>query len=283
MKILMIAVFSPTSTNNSQADGFEHWGHEIIRYDYREKATKLGNSNRDNDIIKICETETPDIVFFSKCNEIDVRVVKECNKISKTVLWYMDPKNGNFNSSLKDKIKHCHYTFCALVEPCNESKKYSNNVYFLQEGFNDKVDKKFDVDYKHDVSFIGDLRGERRRYFNKIRFHNYTNVFNEQHAIAVSETKINLNFTEGGTSDRTYKILAAGGFLLTQPWANIEKDFRIGTDLDVFESEAELEEKIIYYLANEDERKRISESGFEVVQKFNRSNFAKRLLEVISD
>ncbi|MGD0342908.1 MAG: hypothetical protein ABSA76_14490, partial [Bacteroidales bacterium] len=117
MKILMVAVFNNQSTNNSQARGFENNGCSVIQYNYRQRGANIGNDQRDSEIISICNSEKPHLVFFSKCNDVNVRVVKECNKMTKTVLWYMDPFNKNFDDELREKIKYSSYTFCALTEP----------------------------------------------------------------------------------------------------------------------------------------------------------------------
>ena len=282
MKVLMIAVFDERSTNCSQAKGFERNGCDVIRYDYRKEALKMGDRKRDSAIIDICMSEKPDIVFFSKCNEVDIRVVLECNKVSNTVLWYMDPDNSNFNDYLIQKIKNSKYTFCALVKPYLKAREISHNtVFFLQEGFDEDVNYPMNVPYVSDVSFIGALRNERRKYFDALKFKVYNNAYNEGHSRAVSETKINLNFTEGGTSDRTYKVLASGGFLLSQPWPGMEKDFTIGKDLDTFSSIEDLKLKIDYYLSRPVKRMHIAKHGFETVQKFNRTNFAKSILDKV--
>lgn len=283
MKVMMIAVFTPTSTNCSQANGFENNGCQVIRYDYRQRAKDLGDRNRDQEIVNICKVEKPDIVFFSKCNEVDVSVVSACNDMSKTVLWYMDPLNVNFSEALRGKIIACHYTFCALTEPYREALKLKpSSVYFLHEGFDEKVNYPMDVPYVNDVAFIGELRNERQKYHNILRFKVYNNAYNEMHSRVVSETRINLNFTEGGTSDRTYKVLASRGFLLTQPWPDMEKDFEVGKDLDIFTNVDDLKVKIDYYLKYNDVRERIANQGFKTVQKFNRSNFAKFIIETVN-
>jgi spore maturation protein CgeB len=85
----------------------------------------------------------------------------------------------------------------------------------------------------------------------------------------------------GGTSDRTYKVLASKGFLLTQPWENMEKDFKVDKDLVIFENEEEFIEKSKYYLNHDNEREIIASSGYNTVQKFNRTNWAKRILDIV--
>ena len=97
MKIIFVAVFNYNSTNVSQADGFRRNGCEVIEFNYREIAARYGNQQRDEMLVTLCLKEKADAVVFSKCNEIAHKVVEECNKVSKTVLWYMDTVGGNFN------------------------------------------------------------------------------------------------------------------------------------------------------------------------------------------
>lgn len=287
MKILMVAVFHEKSTNISQAEAFQRMGVKVIPFDYRKRAKETGNIKRDWEIVHTCRNEKPDFVFFSKCNEVSTFVVRKCNRICPTVLWYMDPLNINFNKRLIRKINHCTLTFCALVIPYYEAKKYSNTgrVYFLQEGFDPKRNYAVDVPYKYDVSFIGSLRGKRKIYHEKIGFHVYNNVYGESHSYAVGETKINLNFTEKGqgASDRVYKVLASKGFLLTNPWEEMEKDFVIGRDLDIFTSPEEIKNKITFYLDNKSKREKIAYNGFKTVQKFSRDFWAQEIINKVNN
>ncbi|MGQ9720648.1 MAG: glycosyltransferase family protein [Candidatus Jordarchaeum sp.] len=281
----MVAVFNERSTNVSQAEAFERLGLTVIQFNYREFAKKEGNWKRDRKIVDICRREKPNFTFFSKCNEVKGNVVRKCNRICPTVLWYMDPLNNNFNRSLIKKIRHCSLTFCALQVPFLEAKNYSpsGNIYFLHEGFDPKVNISIDIPKKYDVSFIGTLRGERIKYYEQIKFHSFNNAYGIRHSYIVSQTKINLNFTykNHGTSDRTYKVLASKGFLLTTPWINMENDFVIGRDLDIFEDPEELKEKIVYYLKRDDIRNEIAENGFKAVQKFSLDNWAKEIVNKV--
>lgn len=283
MKILFVAVFNPNSTNTSQSESFKVNGHEVIEFNYREQAIIVGsNPARDEQLINICHIEKPDVVIFSKCNEISFRVVDECNKISKTILWYMDPVNSNFNQSLIEKIKRCDYVFCALWDSYLKAKDIGGDkVTFLHEGYDQTSNFPVETNYKHDVSFIGDLREHRKLYHNAYNFTVITNAYGKEHSTAVSSSKINLNFTHGGTSDRTYKVLASKGFLLTEKWPEMEKDFIDGRDLVTFNGIEDMKDKIKYYLFNNRERLRIAENGYNKVQKFSRIEWAKKILKVI--
>ena len=96
-------------------------------------------------------------------------------------------------------------------------------------------------------------------------------------------SKINLNMTmrpiETGLSLRVWDILGCGGFLLTNYQSEIPEYFEIGRELEAYESMEELEQKIQYYLAHEDERIEIAINGYEKVAKFH--TYERRLTEMI--
>lgn len=282
MKIVFVAVFEEASTNWSQSRAFRENGHEVIKFNYRYIASQFGNMTRDGMLIQTVQKEKPDVVIFSKCNEIMPSVVDECNKVCKTIMWYMDPVNSQFSQSLIEKIKRCSYTYCALWDSYEKAKGIAGDkVHFLQEGFDPWANIPMEIKHKNDVTFIGALRGHRKVYHDKIKFTVISDAYHKKHSEAVSSSRINLNFTHGGTSDRTYKVLASKGFLLTEPWPNMEKDFTIDKDLVIFNDIEELEEKIDYYLEHEEERLQIAENGYNTVQKFSRLNWAKNILDKI--
>lgn len=289
MKILHVAVFTPKSTNVWQANAFENLGHEVIRYDYRAKARKLdgsltnSNPKRDNDIISLCRKEKPDIILFSKCNWMDVRVVKECGEIGTTVLWMMDDIHM-MDAEFFAKAKNSDCIFTSCITYIDKLKKYCRNVYKLHGGYNPDVHYPMNVSKKRDVCFIGSMHTNRKKFAKEVNFEIISGVYNKKHSRIVSETKINLNFTEGrGTSNRLYKLLAAKGFVLTQPWDGMKEDFVVTVDLDIFRTPEELREKINYYLSHEDEREKIAEHGYKTVQNYDATNYAHQIIKKVEE
>lgn len=96
-------------------------------------------------------------------------------------------------------------------------------------------------------------------------------------------SRINLNMTirpiETGLSQRIWDVLACGGFLLTNYQSEIPDYFEIGKELETYESIPELEEKIRYYLAHEDERMEIAIRGYEKVASHH--SYEMRLAQMI--
>lgn len=85
-------------------------------------------------------------------------------------------------------------------------------------------------------------------------------------------SKINLNFTsksiKTGVPLRIFDIIGAGGFLLSNYQQELPDYFVIGEDLDVYENEQDLLEKIRYYLSHEEERRQIALNGQNKVRKY---------------
>ena len=288
MKILFVAVFTPNSTNVSQSRGFKDNGCEVYEYDYRNRLNVLRSiEKRDDELINLINLYKPNLVLFSKCNQMHYRVIDESNKVSKTCLWYMDPMN-NFNNELIEKIKRSTFCISGFENVTPHMLKYNNKSYFIHQCPDEILNRKLEnINYIRDVAFIGSIDGgvhsDRASYKNVINFEHFYGVYGEEHNKIVNETKINLNFAptdKSGCSVRLYKIMASGGFVMTTPWNNMEETFTIDKHLVVFNSIEELKEKIKYYLDNPKEREIIKENGYIKVQEYMPKNWAKNIIEI---
>lgn len=97
-------------------------------------------------------------------------------------------------------------------------------------------------------------------------------------------SKINLNITsrsiESGIPQRVFDVLAVGGFLLTNYQPELEDYFVIGEDLEVFHDLKELDEKVAYYMAHEEERVRIGINGYKKVRELH--TYEKRMEKILN-
>lgn len=285
MKILFVGVFDKNrkSTNTSQILAFKKNGNNVVGYNYRNRAQILGNQKRDDELINLIKERRFDLVVYSKCNVISESVFSQSAKYSKTCLWFMDAL-VNYTEEIKRKTSLVDYFCCDKLNVLEEAKKHNKNSFHVREGFDEAVDRPAEnIEKKYDVSFIGNLYGDRKVKIDKIN-HNVkviNNAYGRKHSNCVAQTKINLNFsTSDGASDRVYKILAAGGFLLTNDWVGRENDFKNERDLVIFSDIDDLNRKIDTYLHDENERNKIAKSGLQKVQLFNRSNWAKRIVQI---
>jgi len=294
VNILFVAVFTPNSTNVSQSRGFQQIGCGTYEYDYRDRLAQLyGNvDKRDDDLINTVETLRPDVVIFSKCNNMHYRVIDECNKYSKTILWYMDALN-NFDDELIEKIKRVNLFVNGIEGVVPEGLKYNDNTIFVEQCPDEKMNFKLDVsDYNYDTVFIGNIHpgsgthSDRLKYKSEVGFVHFDDVYGLEHNEVVNQARINLNFAHtstNGASVRVMKILAAGGFLLTTPWDDMDKTFNVGKHLDVFTTPEELKGKVKYYLENEKDRDRIRNNGHKLVQNnYMPKHWALKIVNLIT-
>jgi spore maturation protein CgeB len=283
--MIHVGVFSDKSTNVWQAKGFENQGVKVIRYDYRNRFNALNKDiiARDDELIELIKYIKPDFVLFSKCNVMSPRVNKECKRVTKSIMWYMDDKY-NINKEFLDKIPYSDYVFTSYPDCVKELSAIHTKVYRLQGGYDPDIHKPIDVPKKYDVAFIGEMRPNRQFFRNHVNFDIINGVYGIDHSMAVSETKINLSFCEGRViSNRIYKLMAAGGFVLTQPYEYLKEDFIIGKHLDIFNGIGELQSKIDFYLKNDDLRNEIANNGLKKVKDYDHNNYAKRILSVVKN
>ncbi len=88
--------------------------------------------------------------------------------------------------------------------------------------------------------------------------------------IIFNNSRINMNITakniRSGLPQRIWDILGSGGFCLTNYQAEIGEELIPGIHLETYSSMEELEDKLKYYLENENKRKEIAQAGYEEVK-----------------
>ncbi len=264
IKVLFFGVFSKDSTNISQANAFEKNGCIVTRHDFRANP-------------QLPADEGYDLIFYSKCNELGIDAVQKYKGIK--CLWYMDPMNGNYNDSLKAKFPLVDFICFALWDPWINSQHYTTPTYFIEEGFDPDVDQcHLGEEWKYEVSFIGNLYNQSRKDYHKVIDFDVIKCSRLEHPVKVSQSKINLNFTDGGTSDRAYKVMASHGFLLSEHWEGCP--FMHKKEIVLFDGAEDLKSKIKYYRKNYVERIKITALGYKAVLKYSRTNWAKRILDI---
>lgn len=86
-------------------------------------------------------------------------------------------------------------------------------------------------------------------------------------------SKINLNLTnrpiKTGLPLRIFDLMACGSFVLSNYQEEIPELFTPGEDIVVYDSIADMLNKIDYYLEHEDERKQIAENGYRKVKELH--------------
>lgn len=118
----------------------------------------------------------------------------------------------------------------------------------------------------------------------KVRTKGEVDYWNEMPYI-FNHSKINLNLTipniKTGIPLRCFDVLGSRGFLLTNFQAEIPMFFEPGKDLVFFEDEKDMIDKCRYYLAHEDERKKIAAHGYETVKQLH--NYGNRIDTILNN
>jgi len=285
MKVLYIGVFDNNhkSTNTSQLLSLKRAGAQVVGYNYKDKAKKLGFAGRDADLVNLVRDRDFDLVLYSKCNLLSYDVFENIKQQTTTAMWFMDPLQ-TYDMEMKERTKLVDYFYCDKNNVLCEALKINPNSHRVCEGYDENVDRPIEnVNKSYDVSFIGGLYGHRITQISSMRHpvKIITNAYGKEHAHSVAKSRINLNLcTTRGASDRVYKVMAAGGFLITDDWDGREDDFVDGKDLVVFENIEDLDQKIDYYLSNPVISDKIARSGQRTVQKFTRLNWAQEILSL---
>lgn len=132
------------------------------------------------------------------------------------------------------------------------------------------------------ATFVGGLHANRREYLKQIASCNSVPVRHlgggaenkmdmSQMVMSFNRSHVNLNFSLNTNlrhafrqiKGRIFEIPLCGGFLLTEYAEDLEKYFKIGTEIEVFESPKDAAEKISYFLANPEKREEIALNGYE--------------------
>lgn len=145
------------------------------------------------------------------------------------------------------------------------------------------------------VSFVGAAHGDRRASVAALRKagievacfgHGWPNgpVAMNNIPDIMRKSVISLNFAnsrgENQIKARVFEVPGAGGFLLTGGARGIERFYRPGTDIAVFEDVDDLVGQIHHFLSNPGERDAISLSGHERTRREH--TYEQRMAEVVA-
>lgn len=151
--------------------------------------------------------------------------------------------------------------------------------------------KKINVPKVYDVTCVGNLDPkvypERVKHLEglakKFKVHMFHKVYGEDMIKIMNQSKIVFNKTfNGDLNFRVFETLACGSFLITDRTANGLQDlFEDGRHLAMYGDQAELEEKVAYYLAHEDKRETIAACGQQEV--YAKHTFYHRAKTMLAD
>lgn len=203
--------------------------------------------------------------------------------------WSIDSHCAMFNHQ-----QHCakHKFDLLLLSNEHHSEMFKNfvgNVTWFPNGYpSDLIFPNQDIKRDIDVGFCGSLIGNRSAWLDMIgaRFNLKRDIFKlgSEMVDCFSSYKISFNINIADDINfRTFESTGAGSLLLTNYTPNLEKLFKIGEEIIVYNSSDDLIDKINHFLIHDDQRETISQAGMKRSSTFHSyDSRAKGLIDIFN-
>jgi hypothetical protein len=258
----------------SKIDGVESkvWG-----LNYPDFDTPFFEIEEWSDVIFIIENYTS--------NWLPVKEISDSKKLK--IFWSID--------------SHCvlqqHQHLCQLLKIdilLNSTESYISSYtgmvkksYWFPNSYPDDLMSPLNIEKNIDVGFCGNVlnRGHVINSLDKYGIKKDIFVIGNDMVNTINSYKIHLNCNiSNDINYRTFETCGCGTMLLTNYTPGLEKLFDIGKEIVVYDGLEDLDNKVKYYLNNEDERIKIEKAGYERVKRdhtyFER---AKLLIKIINE
>lgn len=229
-------------------------------------------------LIQIVEKEPFDLIVLNKVDGISPKTIKVLKKYSTVWYFFMDPYDEFKRVDGRRKTISTDIFSTTFKEILTEAVNFNINSIWLLQGFDPKRFKRIDYIKKYDVVFAGSYTKKRSMVINFLKnngieiyclgsgFKNpplygedLNKIYNKARII------LNLNREKLGYSVRVAQAMGSGSFVLSENAGGLKEFFCIREDLDIFESQDELLDKIKFYLSNYQKREAIAKKGMEKV------------------
>ncbi len=188
---------------------FFRTGNDIIYFDFKSIMKKIGKKAMNSLLERTAFKEQPDIVFtFLTEYELEPETIQNLSKSGSfsTINWFADDHWRYDNYS---RYFAPFFNWVITTDEVAYGKYLHNNqrnVILSQWACNQFVYQKKVMDYKYDISFIGQAHGSRSKLINKIRGHNFDvttrgsgwegdRISQSEMVDFFNQSRINLNFS----------------------------------------------------------------------------------------
>lgn len=292
---LHIRLDAPTYSSDGIEQGIRDAGFQYDFLNWQLIKFKEGVEGlRDRMIVK-AKTCNPDLIFIHIQNPdvLDIETCQSLSEIAYTVLYTFDCRDKErmqwlyelvphlsavFFSNNEDVIncKELGYDNCYVLESsCDMTMyrplpkehlyvfDYPKVVFLGQRYVNTNLNFPLAEERQQMIEYLYEKFGDDFGAYGRGQKNQFLNFQQENICYNVAKIAINQNNydKELYSSDRLWRIMACGCFCLTKYFKGIETMFERGIHLDWWHTFEELEEKIKYYLDNEDERAAIAKQG----------------------
>jgi spore maturation protein CgeB len=282
-----------------RGDGYEYanflpalvaLGHEIELFDSFDRRGYLDFADLNQSLLDRVITFKPDVIFCVLMNyEVwseTLDIIRE-NSPSIVVNWGTDD-SWKFNQVSRFLIPHLDFHVTTDRDAAARAER---------AGFRNVVPSQWAASHTHllkplpngqcvyDVSFIGNLYGDRRAWIEGLRERGVKIATfghgSDSGVVGASDipeiyrkSRISLNFSDSGLhmtgfrfkrsrqiKARVFEVPGAGGVLLTQAADGLSDYFRVGEEVGTFDDLDDLAAKIAFYLSNPAARDRMASAG----------------------
>jgi spore maturation protein CgeB len=296
MKILHIALLSPTEPNQAPSRAMKDNGHEVIVIDWVKIMKRAGVGNLRSTIINEAKNFHPDIVFMQIQTDgiIDIETATILSSIGFVVNWTGDVRTNI--DWYKQLAPHVDLTLFSNLTDVKTLQSEGLRSEYLQVGYDEDL---YCLGRSHktnfaDIVFLGNnyksspinfpLTGERiamvdymsTRFKGKFKAYGSgwkgsqrLQINDEINCYRFSKIAINQNHFnyEKFSSDRIFRAMGCGIFMASRYYKGIEDEFEMGKHLECWSTLQELEDICRYYLANDKARKKIALEGAKHVRE----------------
>jgi hypothetical protein len=278
----------PWGFENRLISAIKSLGHTLISTDFRQQRDQLP---------KLLQQKA-DLVLVCKGENIDPHLIESCKCV--TALWYAEQLGtiDQFDETALGRRKELEYNIHSFDyvyshDPSNISIYKSlgaEKVFPLPcAAVDPDINQKLNIPKKYDVVFVGSKTSRRQNILNALEKRGIK-VFNPNIWDAkelnklFNESRIVLNLHLSdlpNTETRVAEVLGSGSFLLSENLSDHDL-IQNGKHFSSVEISniSQLADKIIYYLANDNEREAIAYQGHQHIHKNH--TYAHRINQIIN-
>ncbi len=276
-------------------------GHDVIPYDFMERAKRSGKDRMRTELLATAADLKPDLAFFCLfTDELDVATIEGVRREGQcpTVNWFADD-HWRFDGF----SRHMAPAFDLAVTTDEDSlPKYAaegiRNVHLSQWACNRYAYGRATSRLEHSVTFVGQPHASRPATIERLRSAGHEvecwgmgwpagRLDHEGMVRVFGSSRVNLNLSNSALPPNTlrvrvgrllrrgprgphpaqikarnFEVPGCGGFLLTEKVPHLERYYELGTEVAVFEDEEDLVTQVGYWLDEEKRRAAVAEAGY---------------------
>jgi spore maturation protein CgeB len=289
-------------------DALRSTSHEVVHWDFCAELLSSGWVTANARLWDVFCASQPDVVFCVLFEEqVDHRVVRRMTKETAAVTigwfsddhWRFEPYSRHWAGAFDWVVT----TYAPAVRQYRDAGQ--PHVILSQWACNPRLYRPVPGPLLYDVTFVGQPHSYRRRLIERLRRDGISvetwgqgwergKAEQDEMTEIFSRSRINLNFS-GSTvptrwgpvrrnirqvKGRVFEVPACGGLLLTENAPDLDRFFRVGDEIVVFDGYRDLRRRIEALLADEPARAAIAERGMR--RTLADHTYARRFEEIFT-